>query len=102
MLTKEALQGAIIGTRLFDEIEGCMELNETQPLESHIGKNTVVFLDNKYLPGCIYANTKEGYVVTKSKKGTDIKKDETAKGNVLILFCSDKIQKLLKRDYERK
>lgn len=109
MLTKEALQGAIIGTGLFDEIEGCMELKETQPNDSNIGIKTIIFLDGKRQPTFIYANAKEGYVKRlKRKEGTD-KGDktesnpntkepieETVKGDVLILFCSDKILKLLK------
>ena len=101
MLTKEALRGAIIGTGLFNETEGCIELDKTQPNDSDIGGSTVVFLDGEYQPTCIYANKKEGYIVTKSKKGTDTKSKETIKGDVLILFCSDKILKLLKHDRKR-
>lgn len=98
MLTKEALRGAIIGTGLFNEIEGCMELDETQPNDSDIGKSTIVFLDNEYQPICIHANAKEGYVKRpKTKKGIDVKGEEIVNGDVLILFCSDKVIKLLKR-----
>ena len=110
MLTKEALQGAIIGTGLFDEIEGCMELKETQPNDSDIGIKTIVFLDGKRQPTFIYANAKEGYIKRlKQKEGTDkggklesisgTKKpiEETVKGDVLILFCSEKVLKLLKQ-----
>lgn len=110
MLTKEALRGAVIGSKLFNELEGCIELNETQPNDSNIGIKTIVFLDGKRQPTFIYANTKEGYVKRlKRKEGTDkggkLERDpntknpieETVKGDVLILFCSDKILKLLKR-----
>ena len=114
MLTKEALQGAIIGTGLFDEIEGCMEVNETSSNSYDIA-DTAVFLDNKYQHACVYANAKEGYVkrlklkkgatISKGLQGTDLEADtntkkpieETVKGDVLILLCSDKIMELLKR-----
>lgn len=118
MLTKEALRGAIIGTGLFSETEGCMEVNETSS-NSYAIEDTVVFLNNEYQHACVYANAKEGYIKRlKRKKGTvlskslqvdDLKRtpntqkpiEETVKGDVLILLCSDKVMKLLRGDYER-
>ena len=115
MLTKEALRGAIIGSKLFNELEGCIELNETQPNDSEIGMNTAVLLNGEYQYACVYANRKEGYVkrlklkkganTSKLLQGEDVEMDshgkkpieETVKGDVLILFCSDKVLKLLKR-----
>ena len=110
MLTKEALRGAVIGSKLFTEMEGCIELGETQPNDSDIGINTIVFLDGKRQPTCIYANAKEGYVKRlKQRKGkkleinpdTEEPIEETVRGNVLVLFCSKGMQKLLRGDYER-
>jgi len=102
MLTKEALRGAIIGSELFNEMEGCIELNETQPNDSDIGKSTVVFLDNEYESTCVYANAKERYIKRpKTKKGVDTKSEEIVRGKVLILFCSETVLKLLRGDYER-
>ena len=119
MIAKEALRGAVIGSKLFNEMEGCIELNETQPNDSDIGIKTIVFLDGERQSTFIYANAKEGYVKRlRQKKGTDMLKSvqgkeletipgtkepikETVKGDVLILFCSDKVLKLLRGDYER-
>ncbi len=109
MLTKEALRGAIIGTGLFDETEGCIELDETQPNDSDIGIRTIIFLDGKRQPTFIYANAKEGYIERiKQKRGKELETypdtkepiKETVKGDVLILFCSEKVLKLLRGDYE--
>jgi len=96
MLTKEALRGAVIGSKLFTELEGCIELGETQPIESDIGKNTLVFLNGQYEPICTYANKKGGYI----RRPREGKKDEIVRGKVLILFCSEAVQKLLRGDYE--
>lgn len=118
MLTKEALRGAIIGTGLFSETEGCMEVNETSSNSYDIA-DTVVFLNNEYQSACTYANAKDGYIKRlKLKKGATVSKvlqgpdletapstkkpiEETVKGDVLILLCSDKIMKLLRHDHER-
>lgn len=118
MLTNEALRGAIIGAGLFDELDGCVELDETQPNDSDIGIKTVVFLDGIRQPTFIYANAKEGYVKRiKQKRGANIPRSvqkneiesdsdtkepikETVKGKVLILFCSEVVLKLLRGDYE--
>lgn len=97
MLTKEALRGAVIGSKLFTEIEGCIELEETQPIESDIGKNTLVFLNNQYEGTCTYANKKERYIRRPKETG---KKEEIVKGKVLILFCSETVLKLLRGDDE--
>ena len=103
MITKEALRGAIIGSKLFNETEGCIELDATQPPKSYIGGNTIVFLDNEYQSMCTYANAKEGYIKRpKSKKEADVKGEETVKGDVLILFCSDRVLKMLKHDRKRR
>ena len=88
----------MIGSKLFNEMEGCIELDETQPIESDIGKNTLVFLDSEYQPICTYANKREGYI--RRPKGAG-KKEEIVKGKVLILFCSEIVLKLLRGDYER-
>ena len=115
MIAKEALRGAIIGSKLFNEMEGCIELNETQPNNSDIGVHTAVLLNSEYQHACVYANTKEGYIkrlklkkganTSKLLQGEDVEMDshkkepieETVKGDVLILFCSDKVLKRLKR-----
>lgn len=120
MITKEALRAAIITSKLFDEMEGCIELPNTQPSDTYIGQNTVVFMDNEYQPTCINANAREGYVKRlKTKKWVATSKslqanetenitntkntiEETVKGDVLVLFCSEKVLKLLKHDHKRR
>jgi len=114
MISKEALRGAIIGSKLFDETEGCIELDKTQPNDSDIGIKTIVFLDGERQPTFIYANAKEGYVERlkqkrKSAQGDELETipdtkepiKETVKGDVLILFCSVKLLELLKHDHKR-
>jgi len=107
MLTGEALRGAIIASQ-FRELEGCVELPETQPSDTYIGQNTIVFLDGKHQHDCIYANAREGYITrqkatAREEKGSAItgsitikkKEEEMIKGEVLILLCSKKVWELL-------
>ena len=98
MIAKEALRGAIIGTELYKETEGCIELEETQLTETDIGENTLVFLNHQYEETCTYANKREGYI--RRPKGVG-NKEEIVKGEVLILLCSEVVLKLLRGDYER-
>ena len=98
MIAKEALRGALIGSKLFNDMEGCIELEETQPIESDIGEKTLVFLNYQYEETCTYANKREGYI--RRPKGTG-NKEEIVRGKVLILFCSEVVLKLVRGDYER-
>ena len=112
---KWALQNSLINCMYaaFDEVEGCIEVNETYDNDSDKGMCTAVILDGHYVHTCIYANTEEGLVkrlklkeggfTTKIPQCADIEIDpetgkyveETVYGDVLILLCSNKVLKLL-------
>lgn len=104
-------------TEMFNgKFDGCIQLEETYPVDSDEAMSTVIFLDGIYQNRAVYANAKNGMVRrAKLKKdikdytthinpndvifkdGTDEIELEDVKGAVQIICCSDSMLKLINK-----